>query len=169
MSNAPAHAALVDAATFQSIQGMRVACKTQDGDTRSYRLAGLIACGRCGRRFDSHWVNHRAGCRCRHGHTSIRTGTSVMKPSPVGGNASSVVIVSRSHCQRARSCRSKSTSPAAKPATQPRTAGTWQEAMPTPTAAPGHRAQRLPSSVWRTAGVCRPSCPANPNSSFVWS
>lgn len=83
VSNAPAHAALVDEATFRSIQGMRAARKTQEGDTRIYRLAGLIVCGRCGRRFDAHWVNNRAGYRCRHGHTSARTQALVLKSTYV--------------------------------------------------------------------------------------
>ncbi|MEV0705684.1 zinc ribbon domain-containing protein [Saccharopolyspora sp. NPDC050389] len=79
VSNVPAHRALVDEVTFHAIQGMRVARKTQGGDTRIYRLAGLVVCGRCGRRFDSHWVNNRAGYRCRHGHTSARNQAPVMK------------------------------------------------------------------------------------------
>jgi hypothetical protein len=40
------------------------------GQRRTYRLAGLLQCGICGRRLDSHWVNNRPGYRCRHGHTS---------------------------------------------------------------------------------------------------
>ncbi|WP_425434330.1 zinc ribbon domain-containing protein [Nonomuraea wenchangensis] len=35
-------------------------------------LAGLLKCGFCGRRLDSHWVNGRPGYRCRHGCTSAR-------------------------------------------------------------------------------------------------
>jgi hypothetical protein len=35
-------------------------------------LAGLILCGLCRRRMDAHWVNDRAGYRCRHGHNSAR-------------------------------------------------------------------------------------------------
>jgi hypothetical protein len=35
-----------------------------------YLLAGLLACGRCGRRLDSAWSNGRPAYRCRHGHTS---------------------------------------------------------------------------------------------------
>ncbi|MEV0082888.1 recombinase family protein [Saccharopolyspora sp. NPDC050642] len=77
VSNAPAHTALVDEATFRSIQGMRAARKSKEGDTRVYRLAGLIVCGVCDRRFDAHWVHNRPGYRCRHGHTSARTQTAV--------------------------------------------------------------------------------------------
>jgi hypothetical protein len=38
--------------------------------TRRYLLAGLLACGTCGRRMESAWSNGKAAYRCRHGHTS---------------------------------------------------------------------------------------------------
>ncbi|MFY9929834.1 MAG: zinc ribbon domain-containing protein [Streptosporangiaceae bacterium] len=34
---------------------------------RRYLLAGLLACGRCGRRLESAWSNGRPAYRCRHG------------------------------------------------------------------------------------------------------
>ena len=34
------------------------------------RLAGLLACGRCGRRLESAWSNDKPAYRCRHGYTS---------------------------------------------------------------------------------------------------
>ena len=37
---------------------------------RRYLLAGLIACGRCGRRLESCWSNGKPAYRCRHGYTS---------------------------------------------------------------------------------------------------
>jgi hypothetical protein len=37
---------------------------------RRYLLAGLLACGRCGRRLESGWSHGRPAYRCRHGHTS---------------------------------------------------------------------------------------------------
>jgi len=37
---------------------------------RRYLLAGLIACGRCGRRLESAWSNGRPAYRCRHGYSS---------------------------------------------------------------------------------------------------
>jgi site-specific DNA recombinase len=49
---------------------------------RRYLLAGLLACGICGRRMESAWPNGKAAYRCRHGHTSAappragRRGTS---------------------------------------------------------------------------------------------
>ncbi|MEV0053526.1 recombinase zinc beta ribbon domain-containing protein [Saccharopolyspora shandongensis] len=63
---------LVNDATFLAVWGKRAARKTQDGGTRTYVLAGLVVCGLCERRLDSHWVNNGPGYRCRHGHTSAR-------------------------------------------------------------------------------------------------
>jgi site-specific DNA recombinase len=37
---------------------------------RRYLLAGLIACGRCGRRLESCWSNGKPAYRCRHGYSS---------------------------------------------------------------------------------------------------
>ena len=33
-------------------------------------MAGLLTCGRCGRRLESAWSNGKPAYRCRHGHTS---------------------------------------------------------------------------------------------------
>lgn len=38
--------------------------------TRRYLLAGLLRCGRCGRRLESSWSNGKPAYRCRHGYTS---------------------------------------------------------------------------------------------------
>ena len=65
----PAHPALVSEADFVAVQGIRPVRRVQDG-ARSYLLAGLLRCAVCGRRMDCHWVNDRAGYRCRHGRTS---------------------------------------------------------------------------------------------------
>ncbi|MCX2729431.1 zinc ribbon domain-containing protein [Saccharopolyspora sp. NFXS83] len=54
------------------MQHIRAAHATGSGDTRTYLLAGLVRCGVCRRRMDSHWANGRPGYRCRHGHTSTR-------------------------------------------------------------------------------------------------
>jgi hypothetical protein len=67
-----AHTPLIDEATFSAVQGMRSTRRTADGTARTYLLAGLLVCGICGRRMDSHWTNQHAGYRCRHGHTSAR-------------------------------------------------------------------------------------------------
>jgi len=72
VSDAPVHPPLVSEADFVAVQSMRAARPTANGSRRRYRLRGLVACGWCGRRMDAHWVNHRAGYRCRHGHTSAR-------------------------------------------------------------------------------------------------
>ena len=37
---------------------------------RRYLLAGLLTCGRCGRRLESAWSNGKPAYRCRHGYTS---------------------------------------------------------------------------------------------------
>jgi len=37
---------------------------------RRYLLAGLLACGVCGRRMESAWSNGKPAYRCRHGRTS---------------------------------------------------------------------------------------------------
>ncbi|MFD0503095.1 zinc ribbon domain-containing protein [Streptomyces chiangmaiensis] len=36
----------------------------------TYLLAGLLCCGVCNRRMESHWTHHRPGYRCRLGHAS---------------------------------------------------------------------------------------------------
>jgi site-specific DNA recombinase len=43
---------------------------------RRYLLAGLLACGRCGRRLESAWSSGRPAYRCRHGYTSATTPNS---------------------------------------------------------------------------------------------
>ena len=40
---------------------------------RRYLLAGILACGVCGRRMESAWSNGKAAYRCRHGRTSAMT------------------------------------------------------------------------------------------------
>jgi hypothetical protein len=72
ISRSPAHPALVTEADFVAAQRVRTVRRNDDGEVRRYVLAGLILCGLCGRRMDAHWVNDRAGYRCRHGHNSAR-------------------------------------------------------------------------------------------------
>ncbi|GAA0682228.1 hypothetical protein GCM10010193_39940 [Kitasatospora atroaurantiaca] len=62
------HPALVTEADFVAIQHIRAARETAPG--RTYQLAGILRCGLCGRRMDSHWAHERPRYRCRHGHTS---------------------------------------------------------------------------------------------------
>ena len=72
VSRALSHPALVSEADFVAVQQRRAARKCEDEAARDYVLAGLVQCRSCGRRMDSHWVNGRAGYRCRHGHHSAR-------------------------------------------------------------------------------------------------
>jgi hypothetical protein len=70
VSKALTHPALVSEADFVAAQQVRAERATGDGVRRRYLLRGLLRCGHCGRRMDSHWVHGRAGYRCRHGHRS---------------------------------------------------------------------------------------------------
>ena len=70
ISTSLAHPALVGEADFVAVQQIRAARVNDDGVARRYLLAGLIRCGLCWRLMDAHWVNGRAGYRCRHGHNS---------------------------------------------------------------------------------------------------
>ncbi|MED7928817.1 recombinase family protein [Nonomuraea sp. LP-02] len=72
ISTKRSHPALVSDDDFVAAQAVRAARPTQDGGPRVYLLAGLLKCGFCGRRLDSHWANGRPGYRCRHGYTSAR-------------------------------------------------------------------------------------------------
>jgi len=79
ISNRPAHPALVSEDDFVAAQGINAARGPVPHDEpvlRRYLLAGLLACGLCGRRMESAWSNGRAAYRCRHGRTSA------MAPDP---------------------------------------------------------------------------------------
>ncbi|MDH6213185.1 recombinase family protein [Streptomyces pseudovenezuelae] len=67
ISTKPAHPALVGEADFITVQHIRA--DRQTTARRIYALAGLLRCGVCGRRMESHW-SHRPAYRCRHGHSS---------------------------------------------------------------------------------------------------
>ena len=70
ISKHPAHAALVSEADFIAAQDTAAPRGPAGPAVRRYLLAGLLACGRCGRRLESAWSNGRPAYRCRHGHTS---------------------------------------------------------------------------------------------------
>jgi site-specific DNA recombinase len=73
ISKHPAHAALVSEADFiaaQDTTAPRGPAGPAGPAVRRYLLAGLIACGRCGRRLESCWSYGRPAYRCRHGSTS---------------------------------------------------------------------------------------------------
>jgi hypothetical protein len=69
ISKRPAHPALVSEADFIAAQDT-AAPRGPAGPATRYLLAGLLACGRCGRRLESTWSNGKPAYRCRHGHTS---------------------------------------------------------------------------------------------------
>jgi site-specific DNA recombinase len=76
ISARPAHPALVSEADFIAAQDISAArgpaptARPAAPRKRRYLLAGLLACGICGRRMESAWSNGKAAYRCRHGHTS---------------------------------------------------------------------------------------------------
>ena len=70
ISRHPTHAALVSETDFIAAQETAVPRGSAGPAARRYLLAGLIACGRCGRRLESCWSYGRAAYRCRHGYTS---------------------------------------------------------------------------------------------------
>ena len=79
ISNRPAHPALISEADFiavQDINAARGAVPKGEPVPRRYLLAGLLACGVCGRRMESAWTNGKPAYRCRHGRTSA------MAPDP---------------------------------------------------------------------------------------
>src|SRR5450755_3169795 len=70
ISKHPAHAALVSEGDFIAAQDTAAPRGPAGPAARRYLLAGLLACGRCGRRLESAWSNGRPAYRCRHGYTS---------------------------------------------------------------------------------------------------
>ena len=70
ISRHPAHPALVSEADFIAAQDAAIPRGPAGPAARRYLLAGLLACGRCGRRLESAWSNGKPAYRCRHGHTT---------------------------------------------------------------------------------------------------
>jgi site-specific DNA recombinase len=62
--------ALVSEADFIAAQDTAVPRGPAGPAVRRYLLAGLIACGWCGRRLESCWSAGRPAYRCRHGYSS---------------------------------------------------------------------------------------------------
>jgi DNA invertase Pin-like site-specific DNA recombinase len=75
ISKQKAHSPLVSEEDFIAAQAIRCSPTPDDGHARTFLLSGLLRCGRCGRRMESHWVHGRPGYRCRHGHTSAKPPT----------------------------------------------------------------------------------------------
>ena len=75
----PAHPALVSEADFIAAQDISAARGPSPRrppaplQVRRSLLAGLLACGTCGRRMESAWSHGKPAYRCRHGHTSAVT------------------------------------------------------------------------------------------------
>lgn len=59
ISKHPAHAALVSEADFIAVQDTTAPRGPAGPAVRRYLLAGLLACGQCGRRLESAWSNGR--------------------------------------------------------------------------------------------------------------
>ena len=78
ISKHPAHTALVSEADFIAAQDTTAPRGPAGPAVRRYLLAGLIACGRCGRRLESAWSYGRPAYRCRHGYSSA----TVPDPAP---------------------------------------------------------------------------------------
>ena len=79
ISNRQAHPALVSEDDFiaaQDINAARGPVPQDEPVIHRYLLAGLLACGVCGRRMESAWTNGKPAYRCRHGRTSA------MAPDP---------------------------------------------------------------------------------------
>ena len=70
ISRLPAHPALVSEADFIAAQEAGALRGPAGQAARRYLLAGLLACGRRGRRLESAWSNGKPAYRCRHGHPS---------------------------------------------------------------------------------------------------
>jgi hypothetical protein len=75
----PAHPAIISEAEYIAAQDAAAPRGPAGPATRRYLLAGLLACGRCGRRMESAWSNGKPAYRCRHGYTSA-TGSSPGRP-----------------------------------------------------------------------------------------
>jgi site-specific DNA recombinase len=61
---------LVSEADFNPAQDATAPRGPAGPATRRHLLAGLLACGRCGRRLESCWSYGRPAYRCRHGYSS---------------------------------------------------------------------------------------------------
>ena len=70
ISKQPAHPALISEADFITAQETATPRGPASPAARRYLLAGLLACGRCGRKLESAWSNGKPAHRCRHGYTS---------------------------------------------------------------------------------------------------
>ena len=70
ISARPAHPAIISEADYIAAQDASAPRGPAGPATRRYLMAGLLRCGRCGRRLESTWSNGKPAYRCRHGYTS---------------------------------------------------------------------------------------------------
>jgi site-specific DNA recombinase len=80
ISARPAHAAIVSEADYIAAQQATSPRGPAGPATRRYLLAGLLACGTCGRRLESAWSNGKPAYRCRPWYTSA-TGSTPGRPA----------------------------------------------------------------------------------------
>jgi site-specific DNA recombinase len=99
ISKYPAHVALVSEADFIAAQDTAVPRGPAGPAVRRYLLAGLLACGRCGRRLESAWSNGKPAYRCRHGYTSAtrpqpgRPGNTYVREDQILPHLSAIAIL----------------------------------------------------------------------------
>jgi len=95
ISARPAHPALVSEADYIAAQDVNAARgPSPEGHLtgpgrRRYLLAGLLACGVCGRRLESAWSNGKPAYRCRHGYTRPPAPTPTGRRTPISARTSS--------------------------------------------------------------------------------
>ncbi|PRX10528.1 recombinase [Actinoplanes italicus] len=75
ISDQPAHQGLVSEPDFVAAQTISALPGPVDGNRRCYQLVGVVRCGLCDRRMESHWAHSRPGYRCRHGRISGTSST----------------------------------------------------------------------------------------------
>jgi hypothetical protein len=82
ISKYPAHAALVSEADFIAAEDTAAPRGPADPAVRRHLLAGLLECGRCGRRLESAWSNGKPTYRMppRPGTQSSIVRTTIMEP-----------------------------------------------------------------------------------------
>jgi hypothetical protein len=103
ISRRPAHTALVSEADFIAAQDAAAPRGPAGPAVRRYLLAGLLACGRCGRRLESAWSNGRPAYRCRHGHTSAaapdpaRSGNAYVREDQILPHLAAIAILINGH------------------------------------------------------------------------
>jgi site-specific DNA recombinase len=102
ISKHPAHAALVSEGDFIAAQDTAAPRGPAGPAARRYLLAGLLACGRCGRRLESAWSNGKPP-----------TGAVTATPAPPGQNQDGPGTPTSG---RTRSCRTWPPSPSCSPA-----------------------------------------------------